>query len=82
MTTATTTRIIATEDRGYAIIADTSVLVSAGKHDWTDERRVSVLRGADGDVSVNAADGSDHATIWLSRDEARLLAQAILDAIA
>ena len=80
MTTATA-NIITSSDRGYAAIADTTVDVQVGKHDWTDERRVTVLRN-DAGVSISASDPMDHATIWLSRDEARLLAQAILDATA
>jgi hypothetical protein len=82
MKTATATpRIIASDDRGHAIIADTTVLVLSGKHDWTDERRVSMISTSKG-VTLRASDGTEHATIWLGHNEARLLAQAILDATA
>ena len=79
MTTAT--RIITTEDRGYSILADNDINVLTGKHDYKDERNLSVLRNDSG-VSISASDSMDHAIIWMSREEARMFAHAILEATA
>ena len=77
----TTPRIITTADRGYSILVDSSISVLTGKHEWTSARGLSMLCN-DAGVSISAGDSMDHATIWMSREEARLFAQAILDATA
>jgi len=79
MTTAT--RIVTTEDRGYSILANSDISVLTGKHDYKDEQNVSILRN-DAGVSISASDSMDHAIIWMSREEARMFAHAILDATA
>ena len=81
MTTATTTRIIATEDHTYSILADSGIIVLTGKHDYREDRGASILRNENG-ITISAHDTMDHATVCMSRDEARLFAQAILDATA
>ena len=83
MTTATAPRIIASSDGGHAIIANNDCLLTTGKHDWSDESRVSV-RGnpAATCVTIDVSNATEHASIWLNREDARLIAQAILDATA
>ena len=81
MTTATATHIIATHDRAYACVEGSTVLVNTGKHDYTPKSRASILAN-EGEVSITVADSMDHATFWMNTDEARLFAQAILDATA
>jgi hypothetical protein len=81
MTTATSPRIITTHDHGYSIVADSTVMVLTGKHDYTPKRSVSIL-ASEGELSISVADASDHATFWMNTEEARLFAQAILDATA
>jgi hypothetical protein len=83
MTTATAPRIITSADAKYAIIDETTVIVVAGSHDFKpNHRSVSINNLSDGTVSLSAADGDRHATFYMSREEARLFAQAILDATA
>jgi hypothetical protein len=83
MQTATAPRIITSLDAKYAIIDETTVIVVAGSHDFDRNRRsVSINNLKDGTVSLSAADGDMHATLYMSREEARLFAQAILDATA
>lgn len=81
MTTATAPTIIATDDLRWAFVVDSKVLVSTGKHDYTSERRASILAN-EGEVSITVADSIEHTTFWMNTDEARLFAQAILDATA
>ena len=81
MNTATAPRTVTTTDGKYAIIADTTVSVVAGKHDYDGKRSASVNNFGTG-VSLSASDGTDHATFYMSREEARLFAQAILNATA
>ena len=80
MTTATTPRILSSESGNYAVIADTTVAVTAFAHDYEDRRSASAHRMNDGRVAISASDPTAHATFYMTRDEARLLAQAILDA--
>ena len=83
MTTATNeARIIASESGNYAFIADGSVRVTAFAHTYEDAHSATVHRFGDDDIAVSASDPTAHATFYLSRDEARLLAQAILDVTA
>ena len=83
MTTATAPHIIATDDRRYAIMENTTVVVVARSHDFDSKRRSLTLNNIDeNNVALSAADCDRHATFYLSREEARLFAQAILDATA
>ena len=81
-TTDNAPRIIATESGNYAVIADTTVGVTAFAHDYEDRRSATVHRFGDGRIAVSASDPTAHATFYMTPDEARLLAQAILDATA
>jgi hypothetical protein len=81
MTTATAPRTIATTSGNYAMIADTTVRVVAGSHD-DDGKRSATVHAFDNIVGLSASDEVRHATFYMSRDEARMFAQAILDATA
>lgn len=80
-TTGTVTSIIASDDRSYASVVGSRVIVSTGKHDYTPETHASIF-AHEGEVFVRVADAMNHAVFWMPTDEARLLAQAILDATA
>lgn len=84
MTTTTAPRIIATDDRRHAMIADCDIIVVAKQDDYEKDRRGLVVnrQSADGRVSITASDSTDRAVLFMNREEARLLAQAILDATA
>ncbi|HEY7822570.1 MAG TPA: hypothetical protein VIG24_07050 [Acidimicrobiia bacterium] len=83
MTTATAPRIISSETSNYAIIADNRVSVVAFEHDYEPRHSMSVsMHGDDNRVAISASDPTAHATFFMSREEARLFAQAILDATA
>lgn len=83
MQTTTAPRTITSTDGRYAIIDDTAVIVVAGSHTFDRNRRsVSIHQLDDSSVSLSAADGDMHATFYMSREEARVFAQAILDATA
>lgn len=73
-------RVITSDDGNYAFIVDTTVLVSAFPHDYEDRHSASVSRLADGRIVMAASDPTNHATIYLQPNEARMFAQAILDA--
>lgn len=80
MQTTTAPRIISDKDAAYLI--DSSVSVVCNKHDWADQCSAGVLRVNDILVSIHASDNSEHATFYMTPDEARLFAQAILDVLA
>ena len=81
MTTATAARTITSTSGNYAMIADTTVSVVAGSHDY-DGKRSATVHGFGDTVALSASDAERHATFYMSREEARLFAQAILSATA
>ena len=82
MTTATAPRIISSEISNYAIVADNRVIVVASDHDYEPRHSMSVFSGDDNRVAISASDPTAHATFYMSREEARLFAQAILSMTA
>ena len=79
MTTATAPRIIGRDDWRHMI--DSGVLVVAAQHDFIDNSHTAGVRVLNsGTVSIFAGGPSEHATFYMTRDEARMFAQMIFDA--
>lgn len=82
MTTNTAARILATDNLSFGFVDGTTVLVSAGQHDYDRDGRSVSVTVSEGEVSFRVSDTTDHAFFWMNTEEARAFAQHILDATA
>lgn len=82
-TTTTRPRVLTTHDGRYGFVTNSTVLVSTGNHDHAaSHHNFPSYTVHEGEVSFHVTGSTEHATFWMTTEEARLFAQAILDATA
>lgn len=81
-TTTTAPRMMTSADGLIGFLHSSKVILQTEQHEYDPSAHPAFFNVQEGEVCIQVRGAKNDATFWMPTEEARLLAQAILDATA